>query len=253
MSENEKHRFFRDAPLSIEARNKMVDRLRMVARRIAEAPFIPDAIWSKPLHMRHQTRACRYLTPAGKVDVIPGDDEPVDYNERSEAQDAQLYRWWRHSATADATWFASAIVWAADNEPEFFEPRDLDAIEDEVLDLVGQEVDDPNLENVRKAVFKWLRSRGQMVEPTAELERFAPYLAEHGTPFKASTAWRTRALVIGVDEIAAECRRTPAGTLRLIEGGKLPVSTIAGQPCSTQDLLRPHRRHGVTAITTLAA
>jgi hypothetical protein len=249
---DEKRRFSCATPLSIEA-GKIVARLRMVARRIAEAPFIPDSVWAKPLHMRHQTRAVRYLTPSGKVDMIPGDEEPVDFGERTEAQNAGLYRWWRHSATADATWFASAIVWAADNEPEFFQPRDLDEIEDEVLDLVGQEVDDPNLEDVRKTVFKWLRSRGQIEEPTAELERFAAYLNEHGTPLKASTAWRMRALVIGVDEIAAETRRTPAGTMRLIQGGKLPVATVAGKPCSTQDLLRPCRRHGVTAITAFAA
>ena len=244
---DEKRRFYCATPLSTEAR-KILNRLRMVARHIAASPFIPDAVWSKPLHMRHQTRACRYLTPAGKVDMIPGDDEPVDFDERTDAQDAQLYRWWRHSAQDDATWFANAIMWAAEHEPEIFEPRDMDAIDDEVLGLVGQEVDDPDVEQARRAVFTWLRSRDQMEEPTAELDHFSAYLAEHGTTFKASTAWRTRAIVIGVDEIAAQTRRSTAGVLRLIKGGKIQTTTIAGQPVSTQDLLRPSRRYGDTAI-----
>ena len=247
-----KRRFSCATPLSIEAR-KIVDRLRMVARHVAEAPFIPDAVWSKPLHMRHQTRACRYLTPAGKVDVIPGDDEPVDFNERTEAQDAQLYRWWRHSAQDDATWFANAIMWAAENEPDIFEPRNLDEVEDEVLDLIQHEVDDLDVDGARQTVLAWIKSRDQIDEPTAELERFASYLAEHGTPFKASTAWRTRAVVIGIDEIAAETRRTPAGTLRLIQTSKIPTATIGGKPVSTQDLLRQSRRYGESAITAIAA
>jgi len=242
-----KHRFSCATPLSLEA-GKIVDRLRMVANHIARAPFIPDSVWAKPLHLRHITRACRYLTPSGKVDVIPGDPEPVDYGDRSEAQSSALYRWWRHSVRDDATWFSVAIEWAADNEPEFFEPRDLDAIEDEALDLVAQEVDDPDVEQARRSVWTWLRSRGALVEPAADLERFASYLAATGTPLKASPAWRTRQFVIGLNEIAAETRRTPAGTLRLIQGGKIPIATIAGQPVSTQDLLRPSRRYGETAI-----
>jgi hypothetical protein len=55
-------------------------------------------------------------------------------------------------------------------------------------------------------------------------------------------------VVTGVEEIASATRRTPAGVLRLIEGGKLPVAVVAGKPTSTQAMLRPHRRYGVTAI-----
>jgi hypothetical protein len=55
-------------------------------------------------------------------------------------------------------------------------------------------------------------------------------------------------VVVGVEEIANATRRSPAGVLRLIQGGKLPVVTLAGQPTSTQDLLRPYRRYGETAV-----
>jgi hypothetical protein len=55
-------------------------------------------------------------------------------------------------------------------------------------------------------------------------------------------------VVTGVEEIASATRRTPAGVLRLIECGKLPVHTVDGKPTSTQAMLRPHRRYGVTAI-----
>ena len=55
-------------------------------------------------------------------------------------------------------------------------------------------------------------------------------------------------VAVGVEEIASATRRTPAGVLRLIEGGKLPVAVIDGKPTSTQAMLRPHRRYGVTAI-----
>ena len=57
-----------------------------------------------------------------------------------------------------------------------------------------------------------------------------------------------RQVVTGAEEIASATRRTPAGVLRLIECGKLPVHTVDGKPTSTQAMLRPHRRYGVTAI-----
>jgi hypothetical protein len=55
-------------------------------------------------------------------------------------------------------------------------------------------------------------------------------------------------VVTGVEEIASATRRTPAGVLRLIQGGKLPVYTVDGKPTSTHAMLRPHRRYGVTAL-----
>jgi hypothetical protein len=55
-------------------------------------------------------------------------------------------------------------------------------------------------------------------------------------------------VVTGVEEIARETRRGRAGTLRLIEGGKLPVASIGGETISTKDMLRPHRRYGVSKI-----
>jgi hypothetical protein len=57
-----------------------------------------------------------------------------------------------------------------------------------------------------------------------------------------------RQVVSGIEEIATATRRTPAGVLRLIEGGKLPVAVVDGKPVSTQAMLRRHRRYGVTAI-----
>jgi len=55
-------------------------------------------------------------------------------------------------------------------------------------------------------------------------------------------------VVTGVEEIATATRRTPAGVLRLIQGGRLPVAVVAGKPTSTQAMLRPHRRYGASAI-----
>jgi hypothetical protein len=55
-------------------------------------------------------------------------------------------------------------------------------------------------------------------------------------------------VVTGVEEIASATRRTPAGVLRLIQGDKLPVYTVDGEPTSTHAMLRPHRRYGVSAI-----
>jgi hypothetical protein len=57
-----------------------------------------------------------------------------------------------------------------------------------------------------------------------------------------------RQVVTGVEEIATATRRTPAGVLRLIKGGKLPVYEVAGKPTSTHAMLRPHRRYGESAI-----
>jgi hypothetical protein len=57
-----------------------------------------------------------------------------------------------------------------------------------------------------------------------------------------------RQVVTGVEEIATATRRTPAGVLRLIQGGKLPVYEVEGTPTSTHAMLRPHRRYGETAI-----
>jgi hypothetical protein len=55
-------------------------------------------------------------------------------------------------------------------------------------------------------------------------------------------------VAVGVEEIAKETRRTPAGVLRLIEGGKLPVAKVNGETISTTSMLRRHRRYGETAI-----
>jgi hypothetical protein len=55
-------------------------------------------------------------------------------------------------------------------------------------------------------------------------------------------------VAVGVEEIATATRRSPAGVLRLIEGGKLPVAVVDGKPVSTQAMLRPHRRYGASAI-----
>jgi hypothetical protein len=55
-------------------------------------------------------------------------------------------------------------------------------------------------------------------------------------------------VVTGVEEIATETRRTPAGVLRLVKGGKLPVASVNGKPVSTTAVLRRHRRYGETAI-----
>jgi hypothetical protein len=55
-------------------------------------------------------------------------------------------------------------------------------------------------------------------------------------------------VAVGVEEIARETRRTTAGVLRLIQGGKLPVATVNGETISTQGMLRRHRRYGETAI-----
>jgi hypothetical protein len=55
-------------------------------------------------------------------------------------------------------------------------------------------------------------------------------------------------VVAGVEEIATATRRSPAGVLRLIQGGKLKVAYVAGKPTSTQAMLRRHRRYGVSKI-----
>jgi hypothetical protein len=232
-----------------EAR-RIVDRLHMVARHVAASAFIPDEVWSKPLHMRHRTRACRFLAPGhdplavAKMayqpeKLVAGDPEPVDYGDRTDAEDAALYKWWRHAAADDATRFADAIFWAAAHEPEIFEPRNLDAIEDEMLDVLQHVVDDPSADAARQSVRAWIRSRGNLDEPTDALSIFARHLASAGT-LKAITP-KTGQVVVGVDAIAAETRRSVRGTLRLISNNKLPVAHVAGRPCSTQDLLRPHR------------
>jgi hypothetical protein len=66
--------------------------------------------------------------------------------------------------------------------------------------------------------------------------------------FFADDAPVGRQVVTGVEEIATATRRTPAGVLRLIQGGKLPVYEVEGTPTSTHAMLRPHRRYGVSAI-----
>jgi hypothetical protein len=55
-------------------------------------------------------------------------------------------------------------------------------------------------------------------------------------------------VAVGVEEIARETRRTPAGVLRLIQGGKLPVAKVNGETISTTSMLRRHRRYGASAI-----
>jgi len=60
-------------------------------------------------------------------------------------------------------------------------------------------------------------------------------------------------VVVGIDAIARETRRSPAGALRLIEGGKLPGLKVAGVLVSTIEALRPHRRYGGSAMRQLAA
>jgi hypothetical protein len=60
-------------------------------------------------------------------------------------------------------------------------------------------------------------------------------------------------VVVGLAAIAHETQRSTSGALRLIEGGKLPAAKIAGEFVSTVDVLRPHRRHGDSAVRQVAA
>jgi hypothetical protein len=71
------------------------------------------------------------------------------------------------------------------------------------------------------------------------------------TPLAAE--WRVYAnpdLVFGLDAISIERRRSATKTLRLIEGGKLPVGKIAGIDCASREMLRPptyrNRRQSTT-------
>jgi hypothetical protein len=231
---------------------RMIDRIRMVANHVESSPFIPDAIWSKPLWMKHRTGSIKFLTPSGPAVVVEGDPAPVDHNEEG----AALYRWWRRRAQDDATLFADAIIWASQHEPDFDLPHNLDEIEDDLLDRMQRGLADREDNAARLAVLAWIKSRGTLDEPTAEIERYAALLAEDdlqhreqfGKPLFVNRAIPTRQVVVGVESIARETHRTPAGTLRRIQGGKIPVATIAGQPTSTQDLLRRCRRYGETAI-----
>ncbi|MGA8584414.1 MAG: hypothetical protein WB715_11370 [Roseiarcus sp.] len=59
-------------------------------------------------------------------------------------------------------------------------------------------------------------------------------------------------VVRGVDEIAAVTRRKPASALRLIEGGKAPIATLAGQPVAIRELLDTSRWRS-TAKAQIAA
>jgi hypothetical protein len=142
---------------------------------------------------------------------------------------------------------------AAEYGPEIFDPHKVDDIEFETLEVIRLEVDKPHLESARQKVWAWVKSRGRESEPTAALEQFAAFLAEvsisaEAPLFKTPIAHKGGQVVIGPEKIAAETRRTPAGVLRLIEGGKLPTASVAGQHVSTKDILRPHRRYGASAI-----
>jgi hypothetical protein len=50
-------------------------------------------------------------------------------------------------------------------------------------------------------------------------------------------------LVVGIEAISAELLRTPKNTRTMIEGGKLPVELIQGQPCASRKNLRPFKAH----------
>lgn len=60
-------------------------------------------------------------------------------------------------------------------------------------------------------------------------------------------------IVVGVDAIARETQRSPKGALRLIQGGKLPATKVAGEFVSTIEVLRPYRRYGDSAVRQVAA
>jgi hypothetical protein len=59
-------------------------------------------------------------------------------------------------------------------------------------------------------------------------------------------------IVRGVDAIAAVTGRKPASALRLIEGGKAPIATLAGQPVAIRELLDTSRWRS-TAKAQIAA
>jgi hypothetical protein len=121
---------------------------------------------------------------------------------------------------------------------------------------------DPIFDADRRLVCSWVKSRDgidnfcrdRCIEPhnlEQALGRLARAIAARLTqPIIAEDRGETHGgqVVIGADKIAAETRRGRAGTLRLIEGGKLPVASVAGKHVSTRDLLRPFRRYGESAI-----
>jgi hypothetical protein len=121
---------------------------------------------------------------------------------------------------------------------------------------------DPIFDADRRLVLNWIKSRDGVERFCADrcirpadlerpMERLARVIAGRLTePIITEDRGATHGgqAVLGADKIAAETRPTRARTLRLIQGGKLPDASVAGEHVSTQELLRPHRRRGATAI-----
>jgi hypothetical protein len=212
-------------------------------------------------------------------------DAPAEYDQRCEAK---LYRSFLHLVRDDFSWLGSAVAALARFPQALPLLRNADRIVHEARDWLAEKAGpatasastdtfgypitvktcgapiadvDPIFDADRRLVCNWIQWRDgadrfcadrciRLADLDRALERLARAIAGRLTePIIAEDCGsRGGQVVIGAEKIATATRRTPAGVLRLIQGGKLPVASVAGEHVSTQDLLRPHRRHGVSAI-----
>lgn len=243
--DGEKRRFFPARSPLVEA---VAARLRFVAAVVRLEPSIPSGDL-RLLSGGHSVAA----VDLSRVLPEPGEAE----------QERRAYRAFVRLATDDPSWFQAALEWTLEtfaNRPEQFAPRNGDSIVIEVLDWLVEREGDPKSEAARVILLDWIRSRmtdaafckGRSIKLAylrRAIETYSRAIGERIDTMLAEDRPYGAQVVIGAEAIATETRRSTAGALRLIEGGKLPVAHLAGEVVSTRDLLRPHRRY----VTALAA
>ncbi len=222
-------------------------RLRFVAAVVRLEPSIP----SGDLHLLSGGHSVAAVD-LSRVLPEPGEAE----------QERRAYRAFVRLATADPSWFQAALEWTLEtfaSRPERFAPRNSDSLVVEVLDWLVKRESDPKSEAARVMLLDWFRSRMtdaafckdrsiKLADLRRAIKTYSCAIAERIDTMLAEERHCAGQVVVGAEAIAAETRRSPAGVLRLIEGGKLPVVRLAGEVISTQDLLRPCRQYGVNAI-----
>jgi hypothetical protein len=132
--------------------------------------------------------------------------------------------------------------------------RNAEARNEQALDWIVTPEADEAVECARKATLAWLRSRKPQrayaasngicrVQLRRLVDRYCGALADrlNAGPRRALAPdirpVSNGTLARGVAEIGAVTRRTPAKTLKLIQGGKAPGAMLAGQPTALLEFI----------------
>jgi hypothetical protein len=131
-------------------------------------------------------------------------------------------------------------------------PKNETKLADEAMSWIIEPESDEQIDDDRLKILDWLRSGKSGRAWSEALGKSPTELNRSRARYFAALAHRLGGspqpgirlvyvnddIAVGVDAISKAIRRTPKKTLRLIEGGALPVGKIAGHYCASRAMLR---------------